>query len=108
MLLPKLQVLTRSAKEYNLHTQVASPLKQHKGAPMFFGSVRNGKAYASFHLFPLYMNAELTAGISPELRQRMQGKTCFNFKTSPDPELLTELKALTKAGLQNFEKRGWA
>ena len=106
--LPKLNALKDNEKEYTLHTKVPSPFKQHKGAPIFFASVRKGKAYASFHLFPLYMNPELTATISPQLRKRMQGLTCFNFKAQPDPALLLELKKLTKAGLKNFQQRGWA
>src|SRR5256714_14519449 len=39
--------------------------------------VQIGKAYVSFHLMGLYGNAKLLAGISKELRARMQGKTCF-------------------------------
>lgn len=106
--LKKLSVTKDTTTEYALNTQVASPFPQHKGAPMFFGTVRKGKAYVSFHLFPLYVNAPLTGTISPELKKRMQGKTCFNFKTTPDAALLKELKTLTKAGMKNFKDRGWA
>jgi len=106
--LKRLAVTKDSATEYTLNTLASSPFPQHKGAPMFFGTVRKGKAYVSFHLFPLYMNAPLTATISPELKKRMQGKTCFNFKTAPDAALLKELKALTKAGMKNFKERNWA
>ncbi len=104
----KLCVTKDTATEYTVNTLIASPFPQHKGAPMFFGTVRKGKAYVSFHLFPLYMNAPLTATISPELKKRMQGKTCFNFKTTPDAALLKELKALTKAGMKNFREKNWA
>ncbi len=72
---------------------------------MYFGSVRLGKAYVAFHLMPLYMNEELTATISPALKKRMQGKTCFNFKTMPDAVLLAELKTLTAAGYKNFREK---
>lgn len=74
---------------------------------MFFGSVKVGKAYVSFHLMPLYMCAPLTAGISPELKKRMQGKTCFNFKTVPDRDLLDEVEKLTAAGLALWAKQKW-
>ena len=69
---------------------------------MWFGSVRLGKAYVSFHLMPLYMNPPLTRSISPALKKRMQGKTCFNFKSIPEPELLKELRQLTAAALKNW------
>jgi hypothetical protein len=74
---------------------------------MYFGSVRLGKAYASFRLMPLYMCATLTESISPALKKRMQGKTCFNFKTDPDPELLTELNRLTEAGVKLWAAKKW-
>lgn len=95
----RLSVKTDTATEYTLVTKSPSPYPQHKGQPMFFGSVRLGKAYVSFHLMPLYMRPGLTKTISPALRKRMQGKTCFNFKTAPEPEILTELNRLTEAGL---------
>lgn len=106
--LPRLVVSRDTDTEYTLVTQKPSPMPQHKGAPMFFGMVRKGKAYASFHLMPLYMHDKLVAQISPELRKRMQGKTCFNFKTAPDPKQKAELLKLTKAGLKCFQERDWA
>jgi hypothetical protein len=74
---------------------------------MQFGSVRLGKAYVSFHLMPLYMNESLSGTISPALKKRMQGKTCFNFKTVPDAALLAELERLTAAGLKFFDEKNW-
>src|SRR5208283_2026867 len=82
----RLSVKVDTPIEYTLLTKSPSPLPQHKGQPMYFGSVRLGKAYVSFHLMPLYMNPTLTKTISPALQKRMQGKTCFNFKTQPDAE----------------------
>ena len=70
--------------------------------PMFFGAVRKGKAYVSFHLMPVYVFPELLRELSPELKRRMQGKSCFNFKTS-DEKFLNELAKLTKAGFAKFK-----
>lgn len=69
--------------------------------PMFFAAVRAGKAYASFHLFPLYAMPELKAAVPETLAKRMQGKACFNFK-APDPERLAELEALTREAAARF------
>lgn len=74
---------------------------------MWCAEVRLGKAYVSFHLMPLYMNAALTSTISPELKKRMQGKTCFNFKNPPDTDQLTELSRLTDAALQDWGGKKW-
>lgn len=41
---------------------------------------------------------ELLKGMSPELKRRMQGKSCLNF-TAPDEKLFSELGKLTDAGL---------
>ena len=103
----RLSVKTDTRTEYTVVTKSASPFPQHKGEPMYFGSVRLGKAYVSFHLMPLYMNAVLTKSISPALKKRMQGKTCFNFKTEPDPDLIADLKRLTGAGFKQWGEKKW-
>lgn len=103
----RLSVKADAPIEYTLLSKSASPFHQHKGEPLYFGSVRLGKAYVSFHLMPLYMCPELTKTISPALKKRMQGKTCFNFKTDPDPELVADLKRLTAAGFKLWREKKW-
>jgi hypothetical protein len=61
----------------------------------------------SYHLMPLYMNPTLQAMVSPELKKRMQGKACFNFKKEPEPALLKELAALTKAAVKDSKAKKW-
>ena len=68
---------------------------------MFVAAVRDGKAYASFHLMPVYAFPDLRDSLSPELRRRMQGKSCFNFGRI-DEGLFAELEALTATGLARF------
>src|ERR1051325_3087739 len=75
----RLAVKVDTPSEYTLVTKTPSPFPQHKGQPLFFGSVRLGKAYVSVHLMPIYMCPALAKGMSPTLRKRMQGKACFNF-----------------------------
>jgi hypothetical protein len=87
--------------QYYLETK--TPMR--KGQRLQFGGVKIGKAYVSFHLMPIYTNPKLQATISPELKKRMQGKSCFNF-TSVDPSHLAELKKLTKAGFDEFQTWG--
>ena len=103
----KLHVIVDNDSEYTLVSAVQCPLPEKKGERIYFGAVKAGKAYVSFHLFPLYMNPELVSTISPELKRRMQGKTCFNFRTIPEASLLKELKALTSAGFKIFRQRKW-
>ncbi len=56
----RLTVKADTPIEYTVVTKSASPFPQHKGQPLYFGSVRLGKAYVSFHLVALYMNPALT------------------------------------------------
>ena len=88
--------------EYYLNT--AHIMKNKK--PLFFGAVQIRKNYVSYHLMPVYVNPELLKGMSPALKQRMQGKSCFNF-TSVDEDLFKELKALTEAGLNDYKNAGY-
>jgi hypothetical protein len=64
-----------------------------------FGAVRRGRRYVSYYLMPIYVEPSLLDGISPELRRRMQGKSCFNF-TRVDEALLGELAELTRVGYE--------
>lgn len=60
-----------------------------------------GKAYVSFHHMGVYARPDLLESVSPALKARMQGKSCFNF-TSVDPVLFRELEALTARALAAF------
>ena len=84
-----------------LHAPWAHPTKPKM--PMWFGAVRSGKAYVSFHLMPVYSHPRLLQGISPALKKRIQGKSCFNFKTL-DPGLLDELRKLTAEAARLYAK----
>ncbi len=103
----RLAVKADTSIEYTLVTKSPSPFPQHKGQPLYFGSLRLGKAYVSFHLLPLYMCPGLTKSIPPALKKRMQGKACFNFKTEPEPELIADLKRLTAAGFKQWSEKKW-
>jgi len=73
---------------------------------MWFGAVRRGKAYVSYHLIAVYAFPELLKDLSPRLLARMQGKSCFNF-TKHDPGLFRELKRLTQKSFARFRKEKW-
>jgi hypothetical protein len=103
----KLAVLADTPKEFTLVSKGPSPFPQHRGKPMYFASVRLGKAYVSFHLITLYMNPKMSKLISPALKKRMQGKACFNFKVEPEPTTLAELKRLTKIGYKEGKQKKW-
>ena len=70
---------------------------------LFFGSAQIKKNYVSYYLMPVYMYPELLKDVSLQLKKRMQGKSCFNFKTV-EPELFDELAELTRRGADNFKE----
>jgi len=53
---------------------------------------------------PAYACADVRDAISPELKKRMQGKSCFNFSNT-DEKLFKELAKLTKIGFKRFTSK---
>ena len=77
---------------------------RYQGKPVMFASITT-KSYVSLHLFPIYMFPDLLDGISPELKKRMQGMTCWNFKKAEEP-LFAELGKVVGASFRRFEELG--
>ena len=98
-----LTVVTDKSANYYLDAGYSEKWKKE----IFFGAVSIKKNYVSFYLMPVYTCPELLKGISPALKKRMQGKSCFNFTTSDDATL-RELATLTEKGYQRFKKEKWA
>lgn len=67
----------------------------------YVAGTRMGKSYVSLYLMPVYASPELEASLSPELRRRKQGKSCFNF-TRVDEGLFAELDSLAARGIPGF------
>lgn len=88
------------------HLYLDAPPSPSYPKGLFFGAVKIGKRYVSFHLMPIYVHPELLDGISPTLRKRMQGKSCFNF-SAPDDALFAELRDLTRSGFDLYKKAGY-
>lgn len=99
---PRLNVVCDNPNKYYLNGAYDEKRKNH----IFFAAVEIKKNYVSFHLMPIYCCGEMKVAMSPELKKRMQGKACFNFK-QPDAALFKELAALTKTGFATFKKAGY-
>lgn len=74
--------------------------------PLFFGAVQRKKGTVAVHLMPVYQRPELLSAISPALKARMQGQSCFHFKTL-EPALFTELDGLVRAGRASYRAQGF-
>jgi len=95
-------VLHDDPTRYYLGTQ---EVREKDGYRTWLGGVEIRKNYVSAHLVPVYVHPDLLADISVQLRRRMQGKSCFNFKAT-DPVLLEELGHLVDAGVARFREEG--
>ncbi|MCR6627685.1 hypothetical protein [Pseudoxanthomonas mexicana] len=75
------------------------------GKAQFFAAVKTSGRKHLFHFMPVYDFPELLDNISPDLRRRMQGKSCFNFDKL-DPILLEELAGIIVSGTQRYRAIG--
>ncbi|MCI0691237.1 hypothetical protein L0337_04420 [candidate division KSB1 bacterium] len=98
---PHLTVKGNTADAYYLDAGFSEKYKR----VVFFGSVQIKKNYVSYYLMPVYVFPELLKGISPDLKKRMQGKSCFNFAAA-DEKIFSELVKLTKNGFDRFKQEG--
>lgn len=96
-----LKVVKDGPDYYYLDTHQFIP----SGLPLFFSAVKIQKNYVSFYFMPVYSHPQLLEGASAELKKRMQGKSCFNFK-QPDPTLFAELRQLVDAGFSVWKSEG--
>jgi hypothetical protein len=98
---PRMIVTADEPGNYSLD----APMAWQGRSELFFGGVQIRKNYVSFHLIPVYVYPDLMQAASDGLRARMQGKSCFNFRSIDEP-LFAELAALTERGIQTFRERG--
>jgi len=80
-----------------------APFSEKYKKELFFGAAQIKKSYVSFHLMPVYVFPDLLDDVSPGLKKRMQGKSCFNF-TATDEDTLSELARLTRRGFDKFRQ----
>jgi hypothetical protein len=96
-----LHVTADTRGRYYLETRSHS----YKNRPLFFGAVISGRAAVSFHLMPLYWDASLRKRVSERLGKHMEGKSCFNFGTAPEPALFRELGKLAAASFALYRRK---
>ena len=97
----QLLLVQDTADGYSLHTHV----KHNKTDNYYFGGLQIKKNYVSYHLMGIYIFPDLLEDLSPALKKRMQGKSCFNF-TKVDETLFAELAALTEKSFERMKREG--
>jgi hypothetical protein len=99
---PRFSVTVDEPGYYCLSVDFSPKLK--KGFPVAW--VKTVKGYVGYHFMPVYMMPGLKDTMSGKLEARMQGKSCFNFKTVDDA-LFSELEKLTSDGFAACRKAGF-
>lgn len=97
----ELLVKKNDADEYYLDIPYSERYKKE----VFFGAAQIKKNYVSFHLMPVYMFPDLLNELPDLLRKRMQGKSCFNFK-SMDDDQRNALETLTRQCVSRLKTEG--
>lgn len=92
----ELIVLHNKSDNYYLNTPTTDKKSE------FFGAVQIKKSYVAYHLMPIYYYPELLNSISHDLKNKMQGKSCFNFKEVND-SLFDELRFLTTTAFEKYK-----
>jgi hypothetical protein len=98
-----LKIRNKNPDQFEL---IGPPTQRSNGREVWFGATKVNKSYISYYLMPVYACPDLLDGISPELKKRKQGKSCFNF-THVDEKLFKELELLTEQGYDRFKKEGF-
>lgn len=99
----KLTVKTDTSDTFHLEGAYSEKWKKN----LFFASAQVKKNYVSFYLMPVYMYPDLLNDASPELKKRMQGKSCFNFR-KVETALFEELRQLTRRGFERLLKEEYS
>jgi len=95
----KFTITSDTADHYCLEIPFSPRFK--KRFPVAWAKV--SKSYVSLHYMPMYFLPGLQKTLSAKLKARMQGKSCFNFK-SVDEELFQELRELVSRGFESSRK----
>jgi hypothetical protein len=73
--------------------------------PYFVGLMIQ-KSFVGFYYMLLYTDPDVADQLGAELLATLKGKTCFRLKNLT-PELVAQVEAALRIGLETYESRGW-
>jgi hypothetical protein len=97
---PEMTITQDTSAAYSLDTRHV----MGNGQPLFFGSAVIRKNYVSFYVMPVYVFPDLLEG-GGDLKKRMQGKSCFNFRQLDDAQA-SALADLVRRGYERYAAEG--
>ena len=100
---PPLVAKKENEKEYHLYSIKDVEYMERQFHEIYFAATVIKKNFVGFYFFPLYTHPQYFAGLPPELKKTLKGKTCFNIKKM-DAILLTQVQELLKKGFDLYKK----
>jgi hypothetical protein len=97
-----LEIIKDAEGDYSLNAGYSEQYKK----VIWFGGVKKMKNYVSYHLIAVYACPQICKELSPELRRRLHGRSCFNF-TELNDSILNELSSVTARSVEAFRKAKW-
>lgn len=91
---------------YHLYGNKNVSIFGKKPKPTYIAGVIQQKHYVSFYLSPIYSHPDVYSDISPELRNVLKGKSCFNIRKAT-PQLLNEIEEVLKIGIEKYKELDW-
>jgi hypothetical protein len=95
-----LRVTSDTPKMYELTAHEVELLGQ-KRQGVYFASVLEAKNDTAFYFFPIYTHPDRFEDLSPRLRKKMTGKSCFHVSKA-DPKLLQEIADMLERGREIY------
>ncbi len=97
-----LRVTKDGAAGYELYTVGPIEIVGRKLPNVFFAAVKEGKNdTAALHFMPIHSHPRRFEDLSPKLKKKLTGKSCFHLKTA-DPELLDAVSAMLERGREIY------
>jgi hypothetical protein len=103
---PPLIPKTDAERYFDLWSNKPVVIDGRKKKEVFFAGLIIQKAYVGFYYMPIYAETDLKTVFKPELLRLLKGKSCFHVKKL-DEELLRQIEAALKIGIELYRRRGW-
>ena len=91
---------------YDLWSFRAVEMSGRKYPELYFGGITLRGKYVSLYNMAIYIHKELLADLSPALKKKLSGKSCFHL-TEVDNTMLTEIETLYDKAYQFYKDSGW-
>lgn len=91
---------------YDLWSFRAVEMFGRKYPEVYFGGIVLRGKYISLYNMAIYMNKKLTENLSPALKKKLSGKSCFHL-TELNDSMISEIEGLFENSYQYYKDNNW-